>query len=231
MGIANDVSIITVSTKGSLSNVSPRKIIDIFIYIGWVVYLVELIWDIYSTYTVFSPRVTNEQYTNCTSYATSLTVYRAVVLSHWGLEIILLGVFIFLLDPLNCCLLSAKFNDLEKIVQELEKEEREARDGNGGHRHTGLHSNPFNWAVWCTRCCKKEGVAADSRNNALSDLVHLFRVIFDGMDKEYTYLDLAAGFRLHLLYNSKQRKSGMDPTQLIKKVRCRCSLLIVLVTS
>ena len=221
-GIINDIAIIVTSTRGSLSNFSPRKIIEIFMYIGWIIYFVEIVWDTYSTYTVFSPQVTDKQYTNCTSYSTSLTIFRAVVLSHWGLEIILLSVFIFLLDPLNCCLLSAKFNDIEAIVQALEEEREKSSGGPETHDHnqTGIHNNPFNWAVWCSRCCKKEGVAANSRNNALRDLVHLFRVIFDGMDTEYTYMDLIAGFRLQLIYHSKLRKSRKDPIDLIKKVRC-----------
>ena len=221
-GIFNDIAIIVSSTRGSLSNFSPRKIVEIFIYIGWIIYFVEIIWDIYSTYSVFSPPVTDEQHTNCTAYSTSLTVFRAVVLSHWGLEIILLVVFIFLLDPLNCCLLSAKFNDIETVVQVLEKErEKDSELETDAHDHDqpGVHNNPFNWAVWCSRCCKKEGVAADSRNNALRDLVHLFRVIFDGLDTEFTYLDLIAGFRLQLIYHSQLRKSGNNPIDLIKKVR------------
>ena len=217
-GIVNDITIIVTSTRGSLSNFSPRRKIEIFMYIGCLVYLIEIFWDIYSTYTVFSPPVTDEQYTNCTTYSTSLTIYKAVILSHWGLEIIILAMFIFLLDPLNCCLLSAKFNDIEEVVQILE-EERDTSSESGAHSQTGVHSNPFNCAVWCSRCCKKDGVAANSRNNALRDLVHLFRVIFDGLDTEYTYLDLVAGFRLQLIYHSKLRKSGNDPTHLIKKVR------------
>jgi hypothetical protein len=222
VGIINDTAIILISARGSLRDFSPRKIVEVFIYFGWTIYFIEILWDIYSTYTIFSPPVVDEQHTNCTSYSTSLTIFRAAVLSHWGLEIILLAVFIFLLDPLNCCLLSAKFNDIEKMVQVLEKE-REKESGGGGieahdHHQPGVHNNPFNWAVWFSRCCKKEGVPADSRNNALRDLVHLFRVIFDGMDTEFTYLDLIAGFRLQLLYHSELRRSGNNPIDLIKKV-------------
>ena len=224
-GIINDIIIILISYRGSLRDFSPRKIVEFSIYTAWTIYLIEILWDTYSTYTVFSPPVVDEEHTNCTSYSTSLAIFRAVVLSHWGLEIILLAVFIFLLDPLNCCLLSAKFNDIEKIVQVLEKEREKDNDGgtDQAHDHTdqpGVHNNPFNWAVWCKRCCKTEGVPADSRNNALRDLVHLFRVIFDGMDTEFTYLDLIAGFRLQLLYHSELRRSGNNPIDLIKKVSC-----------
>ena len=220
-GIINDTIIILISTRGSLRDFSPRKIVEFFIYIAWTIYLIEILWDTYSTYTVFSPPVVDEEHTNCTSYSTSLAIFRAVVLSHWGLEIILLAVFVFLLDPLNCCLLSDKIKDIEQM---LEKERK--KDGDGGteaHDHTdqpGVHNNPFNWAVWCSRCCKKEGVPAGSRNSALRDLVHLFRVIFDGMDTEFTYLDLIAGFRLQLLYHSELRRSGNNPIDLIKKVSC-----------
>lgn len=210
-GIVNDIIIIVVSSTGSLSNFSPRKKIEIFIYIAWLIYLVEICWDVFNTYTIFSPQVVDEELNNCTAYFSALTVYRAVVLSHWGLVVILFVVFTFLLDPLNCCLLSAKINDIEQVLKDMEEA------GNEQTGFPGLHRNPFNIAAWC-QCCDR-GDVASRRQNALSDLVHLFREIFDGLETEYTFLDLVAGFRLQLIYHKKLRESGKDPTHLIKKVR------------
>ena len=206
-GILNDIIIIAVSSRGSLSNFSPRKKIEVFVYTGWAIYLVEIAWDAFSTYAVFSPEVQDEELGNCTAYATALTIYQVVILSHWGPVIMLFAIFIFMFDPLNCCLLSAKINDIEQVLEDMEQEGGEQTD------FPGFHRNPFNFAVWC-RCC--DGGA--NRKNALGDLVHLFRVIFDGLETEYTFLDLVAGFRLQLIYHSKLRDSGIDPTHLIKEV-------------
>ena len=206
-GILNDIIIIAVSSRGSLSNFLPRKKIEVFVYFGWTIYLVEIGWDAFSTYAIFSPEVQSDDLGNCTAYTTALTIYRVVILSHWGLVIMLFVVFMFLLDPLNCCLLNAKINDIEQVLEDME---------DSGSEHTdfpGLHRSLFNFAAWCCRCGR-----AASRRDALSDLVHLFRVIFDGHETEYTFLDLMAGFRLQLIYHSKLRNSGIDPTNLIKEV-------------
>ena len=209
----NDMVIIAISATGSLKNYAPRKKIEFFLYLGWFIYLLEIGWDAFSTYAVFSPPVHAEQLLNCSSYSTSLIVFKATVLSHWLLLIFSFVLFTFLFDPLNCCLLSAHFNDIEQSLEELERAEGEK----GRSQLIGVHRNPFSCAAWC-QCCNKGGVASN-RNNALSDLVHVFRVIFDGLETEYTFLDLVAGFRLQLLYHSRMRDGGRDPTQLIRKVR------------
>lgn len=208
-GIVNSIIIIIISNTGSLKNFLPRRRIEIFVYIGWIVYCVEVAWDIYSTYAIFSPQVKDEELTNCTSFVTGLTVYKAVVLSHWGIVIIVAAIFIFLLDPLNCCLLSARFDDIDLMIQDRES------GGENGIDYAGVHRNPFNCALWCRRCFN----SSNARKNALNDLVHLFRVIFDGNDTEYTYLDLFVGLRLQLIHHAKLRSSGKDPTHLIKRVR------------
>ena len=209
----NNIIILIVSTSGSLSNFTPRKKIEIFVYIGWLVYLIEFGWDVYSTYSVFSPPVRDVELdnSNCTTFSIPLTIYRVVVLSHWGILIVLFAVFVFLFDPLNCCLLSTRFNDIEEALEELDKRK------NGKRKFlSGVHRNPFSCAVLCV------GRKSNSKD-ALGDLVHLFRVIFDGLDTEYTFLDLLAGFRLQLIYHKKLRKAGKDPIHLIRKVSERGS--------
>ena len=213
--IVNDLVIIGISAAGSLKNYAPRQKIEYFLYIGWFIYVVEICWDAFSTYTIFSPPVATEQLHNCSSYSTSLIIYKVVVLSHWALLIISFSLFTFLFDPLNCCLLSARFNDIEQSIDESES-------AGGRSKLIGVHRNPFSCATWC-QCCNR-GDVASNRNNALRDLVHVFRVIFDGLETEYTFLDLVAGFRLQLTYHSRLRDSGRDPTQLIRKVRCTMSL-------
>lgn len=216
-GILNDVIIIAVSSRGSLSNFSPRKKIELFVYFGWAIYFVEIGWDTFSTYAIFSQEVQAEELGNCTAYSTALTIYKVVILSHWGVVIMLCVFFTFLLDPLNCCLLSAKINDIEQVLEDVEKSDSEHAN------FPGLHRNPFNFAVWCCWCG-----GGTNRKNALSDLVHLFRVIFDGHETEYTFLDLVAGFRLQLIYHSKLRDSGIDPTNLIKEVNWIMTYLLVI---
>lgn len=209
LGIINDTIILVISNCGSLSNFAPRKKIEIFVYIGWIVYLFEFGWDVYSTYSIFSPPVRDVELntSNCTTFSVPLTIYRVVVLSHWGILIVLFAVFVFLFDPLNCCLLSTRFNDIEGALEELDRRK------NGKRKFlSGLHRNPFSCAVLCV------GRKSNSKD-ALSDLVHLFRVIFDGLETEYTFLDLLAGFRLQLIYHNKLRKAGKDPIHLIRKVR------------
>lgn len=215
-GIVNDSIIIAISNMGSLRNYSPRKGIEIFIYTGWIIYLIEIGWDVYSTYTVFSPQVADEQLTNCTSYATALTIYKAVVLSHWGLLFILFTMFTLLMDPFNCCLLSTKLKDIENSILALEEDRSKMLQST--ESGIGVHRNPFDCAAWC-RCSSGGGVTTNSRNNALRDMVHVFRVLFDDLPHKYTFLDLVAGFRLQLLYHNKLRESDKDPTYLIKKVR------------
>ena len=215
VGIVNTIIVIVISHTGNLMNVLPRRKIEIFVYISLLIYFVEVGWNIYSTYAIFSPQVEEEQPNNCTSYSTGLTVYKVVVLSHWGLVVFLTAMFIFLLDPLNCCLLGAKINDIEEAIQEWDNERS---NGNEGNHRDGLHTNPFSCAIWC-RGCNRGEQALNSRKNALSDVVHLFRVLFDGLETEYTFLDLLAGFRLQLVYHNEIRSSGKDPTDLIQKVR------------
>ena len=210
VGTVNDVVILLISSRGSLSNFTPRRNIELFVYVGWLMYLLEFGWDIYSTYAVFSPPVHRvaELDNNCTTYSVSLTIYKVVVLSHWGVLIMLFATFVFLLDPLNCCRLSTRFNDIEEALEDMDRHEE------GHYRLSGVHRNPFSCALLCVG---KKTVGSNSKD-ALSDLVHLFRVIFDGLETEYTFLDLLAGFRLQLMYHNKLRSDGKEPTHLIKKV-------------
>ena len=209
LAIINDIVIMAISFTGSLMNYQPRKKIEVFVYIALIIYLLDVVWDAYSTFAIFSPELVEaEQLANCTSYSTSVTIYRVVILSHWALVVVSLSILVFIFDPLNCCLLSGQISDLEKALKKWDKDENE---------RIGLHKNPFSIALWC-RCCDRSGVASN-RKSALSDLAHIFRVIFDGLEIQYTFLDIVAGFRLQLSYHSLLRDDDTDPTNLIKEVR------------
>lgn len=207
-GIVNDFVTIVISNMGNLKNVVPRRKIEIFVYIGWIIYTFEIGWDVYSTYAVFSPQVADKQLTNCTSYDTALKIYRAVVLSHWGVLFILFAIFTFLMDPFNRCQLRSKINYIESSILALEEDRSRIVK-----TQTGVHRNTFSCAALC-RCCAEGGAL----KSTLGDVVHLFRVLFDGLDVEYTFLDLVSGFKLLADYHKKLRESGKDPTNLIKRV-------------
>ena len=232
-GLTSDILIMVVSNLGSLGNFMPRRKIELFIYIGWAIYLCQIGWDVYSTYTIFSPQVVTEQLTNCTSYSTALTIYKAVILSHWAVVVFLFAAFSCLMDPCGVCLLATKLRDIEDDLKELERK-REARERIQSDEESaavdtsveGVHKvyiNCSTWAYQCRRhhchspCSRRDQEISASKEKALGDMLNVFRVLFEGMD--YTFLDLLSGFKLALIYHEKMRSAGKDPAGMMIRVR------------
>ena len=235
-GAVNHVIIIITSSLGSLSDFMPRKKVDIFIYIGCVIYFVQIGWGVCSTYAVFSPQVVNDQLTNCTSFTTSLTINRAVILSHWAVVLLMFAGFACFLDPCGVCLVATKVKDIEDDLKAVEEKRKkaESRIQSDGEDSTdfetsasGLHS--INCAVCVYKCrqnycssqsCSRQGERISvSKENALRDFTNIFQVLFEGMD--YTFLDLWSGFKLAMTYHEKLRENGRDPADVMRKVRAR----------
>ena len=221
----NDIIIMVISNLGSLRSFAPRKNIDIIIYISLVIYVGQIGWDVYSTYTIFSPQVVDEQLTNCTSYATAVKMYKAVVLSYWGVLVFLFCMYAILMDPFNCCLLSARLRNLEDDIIALEEARNTKRESNSDdyptHLRQGAHSNNISCSVWlrqlCGSCNKRRGRISTPKKQALSDLAANFKVLFE--DTDYAFLDIMAGLKLASLYHEKMREEDKDPIDLIKKVQ------------
>ena len=215
-GIINDSIIMAISNLGSLSNFEPRKKIEIFVCIGAIIYFTEVSWDIYSTYSVFSPHVTAEQITNCSSYATALKIYQGVILSHWGIVIFLFLLYLFWLDPFHLVHLTSRPQQFEDDLAELEKTRRKEYPA---HPKRGVHSNAISCIIWLKQCCKKRGISTP-RQQALRDLANAFEMLFEGIeDMDYTFLDIVSGFKLMSVYHEKLRERNKDPAELIIKVR------------
>lgn len=222
--VVNDIVIMLVSNLGSLRNFTPRKNIDIFLYIGSAIFLGQIGWDVFSTYTVFSPQVINEQLTNCTSYMTAVTIYKAVVLSYWGIMAFLFCVYAILMDPCSRCLLSARLRNLEDDIIEVEQARNKRGEPNNTdypiHSRQGAHNNKISCSVWlrqlCGKCHERQGRISTPKEQALSDFAATFKVLFEDVD--YAFLDIVAGLKLASLYHEKMREKNKDPTDLIKKV-------------
>lgn len=222
--VINDIVIMVVSNLGSLRNFTPRKNIDIFLYISSVIFLGQIGWDIFSTYTIFSPQVIDEKLTNCTSYMTAVTVYKVVVLSYWGILVFLFCVYVILMDPCSRCLLSARLRNLEGDIIEVEQARNKKREPNSTdypiHSRQGAHSNKISCSVWlrqlCGKCNERRGRISSPKEQALSDFAATFKVLFEDVD--YAFLDIVAGLKLASLYHEKMRENNKNPADLIKKV-------------
>ncbi len=222
--VINDVVIMIISNFGSLRNFTPRKNIDIFLYTGFAIYLGLIGWDIFSTYTVFSPQVTDEQLTNCTTYMTAATVHKVVVLSYWGVLVFLFCMYAILMDPCSRCLLSARLRNLEDDIIEVENARNKKREPNSSdypiHSRRGAHSNKISCSIWLQQLCgkynKRRGRISTPKEQALSDFAAAFKVLFEDVD--YTFLDIVTGLKLVSLYHEKMREINKDPTDLIKEV-------------
>ena len=224
--VINDIVMMVVSNLGSLQNFTPRKNIDIFLYIGFVIFLSQIGWDVFSTYTVFSPLVINEQLTNCISYNTAITVYKVVVLSYWGILILLFCVYAILMDPCSRCLLSARLRNLsfEDDIIEVEQARNKRGEPNSTdypiHSRQGAHSNKISCSIWlrqlCGKCNERRGRISTPKEQALSDFAATFKVLFEDVD--YAFLDIVAGLKLASIYHEKMREKNKDPTDFIKKV-------------
>ena len=214
-GVIDDIGVLVVSLLGSLSNYNPRRNIDVFLYAGLVIFLVQIGWDVFSTYTIFSAPVVSEQFTNCSSYSTALQIYQGVILSHWGLLVFLFFLYLVLMDPLGRCFLPSRIKDLQEEISELEN----ARNASGHHLiRLGLHGNSIGCIDWLLRClrCRRRGISTAGKK-ALSDLVSALGIVFEGMN--YTYMDLWSGLRLTALFHKNMRKKDKDAVDLIVKVR------------
>ena len=214
-GMIDDICVMVVSLLGSLSNYNPRRNIDVFIYAGFIVFLVHIGWDIFSTYTIFSAPVTSEQLTNCSSYSTALQIYQGVILSHWGLLVFLFLLYLVLMDPLGRCFLPLRIRDLQDEIRELEK----ARNASSDHlMRLGLHGNSIGCLDWLLRCvrCRRRGISKSGKK-ALNDFVSALGIVFEGMN--YTYLDLWSGLKLTAQFHKNMRENKKDPVDLIIKVR------------
>ena len=221
--LINDMLIMVVSNLGSLRNFTPRKNIDILLYIGFVIFLGEIGWGVLNTYTVFSPQVATDE-TNCTSYMMAVRLYKAVVLSYWSIVVFLFCMYAIVMDPCNRCLLSARLRNLEDDIIEVEQARSERKEPNVTnyliHYKQGVHSNKMSCTVWLRQLCAKrterQGQISTPREQALSDFTTTFKALFE--DINYSFLDIMAGLKLASLYHDKMRENNKDPTDLIKKV-------------
>lgn len=220
-GIFNDLIIMVISNLGSLAVTEPRKKIEFFIYLAFSIYLFEIAWDSFSTYTVFSSPVSSPQL-NCTSYENVLTIYKAVVLIDWAVLAVIFVLFVILLDPLGCCLFSSLIRNIE---EDLKRARAQVDNEEGTHEHKpGVHKNHIDASLWLHRCkrrycqCAKRGGLSNSEQEALGDVVKAFGVLFSDVD--FTFTDILSGFRLALAYQRKLRSEvGGDPGGEMKNVR------------
>lgn len=227
-GVFNDLIIMAISNLGSLSRTEPRKRVEFFIYIALSIYLFEIAWDTFSTYTVFSDTVSSLQ-VNCTSYRNVLSIYRAVVFIDWAVLAVIFAVFFVLLDPLGCCLFKSLIRNIEDDLERA-RLEVDGEDGTVEHR-PGVHKNYIDGSLWLHRCkrqycqCLRRGGLSNSEQDALSDVVKAFGVLFSDVD--FTFTDILSGFRLALVYhrrltaikNTSLWVSGGDPSEEMKNVR------------
>lgn len=227
-GVFNDLVVMAVSNLGSLARTEPRKKVEFFIYVAFSIYLSEIAWDTLSTYTVFSETVSSLQ-VNCTSYKNVLTIYRVVVLFDWTVLAVIFAIFFVLLDPLGCCLFRTLIRNIE---DDLDRARLEADSEDSTVEHIpGVHKNYIDASLWLHRCkrqccqCFRRGGLSNSEQDALSDVVRAFGVLFSDVD--FTFTDILSGFRLALVYHKKLTTkkdngcwvSGGDPSEEMKNVR------------
>ena len=227
-GVFNDLVVMAVSNLGSLARTEPRKKVEFFIYVAFSIYLCEIAWDSFSTYTVFSEAVSSPQ-VNCTSYENVLIIYRVVVLVDWAVLAVIFAIFLVLLDPLGCCLFRTLIRNIEDDLERV-KLEADSEEGTVEHR-PGIHKNYIDASLWLHRCkrqycqCLRRGGLSNSEQDALSDVVRAFGVLFSDVD--FTFTDILSGFRLALVYhrnlttknNNSYWVSGGDPSEEMKNVR------------
>ena len=221
-----DVMIMVASNLGSLSNFAPRQNVVVLVYIGLAVFFALIGWDIFNTHTVFHPGISNEQLANCTSYTSAVTMYRAIVLTYWGVLVFLFSMYAILMDPFNLCLSSDRLRHFEDDIITLKAARDKGRIQNDNYhpirQKQGAHSSNISFSVYLreliARQCNRHqpGRIITPRNQAISDFTAIFSVIFKDFD--YTFLDLSAGFKLASLYHEKLREQNKDPADLIKKV-------------
>ena len=229
-GVFNDLVILVISNLGSLAVTEPRKKVEFFIYIAFSIYMFEIAWDAFSTYTAFSSFVNSPlELANCTSYSNVVIIYKIVVLLDWAVLATIFLIFMALFDPLGCCLFKSLIRNIEDDLDRA-RLEADSEDGTIEHR-PGVHKNYIDGSLWLHRCkrqycqCCRRGGLSNSEQDALGDVVKAFGVLFSDVD--YTFTDVLSGFRLALVYHrklvSKQADSywlsGGDPSEEMKNVR------------
>ena len=219
-GLFNDLVVMAISNLGSLAVSEPRKKIEFFIYVAFLIYFIEVGWDSFSTYTVFSDTVTATDLINCTSYTNVLTIYRAVVLIDWAVLAAIFVIFSFFLDPLGCCMFRSMIRNIEA---DLEQSRVESDGGSeSGEYRPGVHKNYIDASLWLHRCkrqycqCLRRGGLSSSEQEALSDVVRAFGVLFSDVD--CTFTDVLSGFRLALSYQRNLKRKSCDPTEEMRNV-------------
>lgn len=212
VALANEFVLLYFSTRGSLSNPLPRKNLVYFIYSRGVVFLIEVLWSVYTLIVLVGERVTERL--DCSSFRDAIFAHLVLVMLEVLLIAIVAVLFFGFLDPCGCCCVSGLIKNLRKYDKELDKNLDEA--------HAGLHGNEIDPNLLAGRlralvcCCCRRGGLNNSRRLAIADVTRALGLIFD--DFEATFTDKVSGFFLAYQYQKNLERAGRCPNQALKLV-------------
>ena len=205
--------ILIVSARGTIRDPKHAFVREL-ILIGVVLYVVELVWAVYSMVAVLDRSTVEKSF--CNGNQKPFFVYVILVWSNW-LELVILALIYFsCLDRCKCffcravCAVQCNcFRDTQEPPPNDHPLSVEARIKvtPTSHSLSASHLSSIIREKCCS--CRQNGLN-NSKNIALNDLSHALEVLYHDIEIHFTVLDRLSGWTLVQNYHTQLLRQGND---------------------
>ena len=205
--LLSDVSLVIISARGTLANSHPRRNINYFVLLRLCIYVIEVGWEVFSTYVIVGGDVADNL--DCIPFRKAAYVYSTVVLLQWLLLAIIAILFLGYLDPCGCCCVVGLIKNLQFHDKKI-------------NRNVRLFNNKIDFAFWTSRlraicCCYRRSGLNNSKKLALADVTRALGVVFSDFDAVFS--DKVSGMLLAFHYHRRLEEIGRNPSAEIRQVK------------
>lgn len=210
------LTLLVASARGTIRE-PKHKFVRELLLIGVAIYIMEVIWAVYSTVAVLE-RDTLEN-VSCEGFQKTFVTYVVLIWLNW-LELALVALVYFsCLDRCKCfccravCVLHCHCCKDPVISQETltddhhQNIEAKIKVTPTSHSLSASHLSSVFRDKICT--CRRDGLN-NSKNIALRDISHALEVLYHDIKTHYTVLDRLSGWMLVQKYHSQLLRQGND---------------------
>ena len=215
--IISEILITFVSSRGTINNDKPRRLLPHFLCIRAILYVVEILGIVLGSYVAWSPYI--QDHINCERSNRVSQAIEAYVISVIVVHVIIAVLFMIFFDPLGL--------QSPSLLKELRVFVSGHDDNDGGGEDDKKtqqmkHDDKVNkkktlyraqtWKLWGRRakllCCCVRGNNNTSKAQALEDIAHAMATMFHDLENQMVPTEFVAGL---MLVHRDQKEQMKDP--------------------